>query len=216
MSTERIVWWFGGDKLRDGSPIPPPGEQFPHRTDPRPCEHGWHGSERLIDALTYANGTNLGQRLLTGTVIPHGSPVDKYCASDGYYLTPCVDVRDVLVAWSRRVALHAIRVTAADALRATKIPVLIDHAEKLVALSDDCDLCAASDASYAARDAAHDARYVARDAASDALYAAIDAALYAASAARDAAIAARYAAIDARYAAIDARYNEWLEEMVRK
>jgi xylose isomerase len=64
---------------------------------------------------------------------------------------------NVLVEWPRRVALHAIRVTAADALDAAGLK---NEAEKLRALKDDCDMSAA----YAAADAA--ARAAARAAAS--------------------------------------------------
>ena len=196
------VWHFAGSTLRDGKPLPNAGTRLPRVEKPVPCERGYHGSVRLLDALRYAPGTLLAQCDLRGTIIANGNPVvDKHVASVRVYLTDYVDVRAVLVAWSRRVALHAIRVTAADALDAAGVT---EHARKLRALPDDVDLLAAWAAAVTAGDAAGAAWSAAR--ASGAAWVAWSAA-GAARAAAGAAGAAR--------AALDL-YNSWLEADCRK
>ena len=150
-----IVFHFAGKTLRDGSKHPEPGTTLPHIDNPIPCERGYHGSEDIIDALTYAPGNYLCKRELFGTVIEHGDPVDKHCASDALQLTPYVDVSDVLVRFARYCALTALRVDAANALRKAG---LIEHANSLSTLQDDCDMNSARDA---ARDAAWDAAWAA-------------------------------------------------------
>ena len=170
------VWHFAADKLHDGSTLPQPGYAAPEISNPVPCERGYHGSERLYDALQYAPGTNLCQRELGGTIIPHGNPVDKLCASTYTQVTPYVDVRDLLVRFARHCALLALRVDAPAALR---VAGLHQHADKLAALPDDCDLTAAETAAraaWAARAAARAARAAAGAAAGDVAWAAAGAA----------------------------------------
>src|SRR3990167_6197777 len=105
-------WHFAGPTLRDGSPHPAPGVPLPTIADPLPCARGYHGSERLIDALIYAPGPWLAQVELSGTVIPHGTPTDKHAASDRVGLTPYIDISDVLVQFARTCALRALRIHA--------------------------------------------------------------------------------------------------------
>ena len=209
------VWHFAGKTLRDGTALPDAGVRLPHIADPIPCERGYHGSERLIDALKYAPGSSLAVRLLSGTLKSHGNPVDKHFASDCTMETGYIDVSPVLIEFARFAALKAIREYAPKALRATGNPELITWADKLAAFKDDCDLKAARDAaSDAARDAA---RYAASDAARYASYASDAAryASYAASYASDASDAARYAsyASYASYAASE-EFNTWLESRI--
>ena len=158
------VWHFADKTLRDGTALPKRGDKLPRIAKPVPCERGYHGSVRLIDALKYAPGNSLAVRLLSVVIKPHGDPIDKYCASDCTMETDYIDVRPVLVEFARYAALKAIREYAPKALRATGNPDLIAWADKLAAFKDDCDLRAASDAaSYAARDAAsYAASYAAR------------------------------------------------------
>ena len=201
-----IVFHFAADKLRDGSPLPQAGDILPHIADPIPCERGWHGSVSILDALSYTPGFNLCQRELFGTVIAHGSPVDKHCASDGMQLTPYVDVSDVLKDFLRRIVLRAVRIHAPAALRACNVPALTTWADKLANLPDDVSLDAARDAARdasraasAASAASYAASYASR--AASAASAASYAASYASRAANYAACAANYAACDAACAA---------------
>lgn len=46
-----------------------------------PCRNGLHGSVRAIDAMRYAPGVMVQIADLSGTIIPHGTPVDKHAAS---------------------------------------------------------------------------------------------------------------------------------------
>ena len=186
-----VVWHFAGDTLRDGSPLPKSGDVLATIRNPKLCERGWHGSVRLIDALKYAPGARLSRRGLYGEVL---AQEDKHCASDAVMLADYVDVRAAVVRVMRRVALHALRVSAADALDKAG---LAKEAAGLRALPDDCDLRAAADAARAAARAARAAR-AAADAAADT---AADAAAYAADAAAD---AAADTAADAARAAADA------------
>ena len=48
------AWHVTTDRLRDGRPIPPIGEWLVHDRKPEICEHGFHASRRLRDALSYA------------------------------------------------------------------------------------------------------------------------------------------------------------------
>ena len=142
------VFHFATKTLRDGSKHPEPGTTLPHIDNPKACSRGYHGSVDILDALQYAPGQYLCKRELFGTVIAHGDPVDKHCASDALQLTPYVDVSEVLIRFARYCALTALRVDAANALRKAG---LIEHANRLATLHDDCDMNAAGEAAWAAR-----------------------------------------------------------------
>jgi len=184
-------WHFANETLRDGRPLPKKGETLTHDGDVIPCESGFHGSKRAIDALNYAPGTMVARVLLTGDVKPHGDPVDKYAARNRKNLTDYVDCKDVLVELARVWALRAAREHAALAF---EVAGMEKEAKALRALPDDATPKQIETAARAARDAAR----AARDAARDAAWAARAAARAAAWAARD---AARAAAWDARDAA---------------
>ena len=150
----KICWHFAGATMRDGAPHPKPGVPLPTIANPVACKrgyHGNHGSTRLVDALQYAPGPWLAQVALSGIVIPYGEPTDKYCASDRVGLTPYVDVSEVLAAFARTCALRALRIHAPAALRAAGMQ---EHAARLTALPDDCDLLAAETAARAAAETA--------------------------------------------------------------
>ena len=53
------AWHFVGDKLRDGSPIPPDGEWLEYPGECVMCEAGLHWSRDPFDALQYAPGETL-------------------------------------------------------------------------------------------------------------------------------------------------------------
>ena len=73
-----IGYWFCGDKLRDGRPIPADGEWLVHEGPLEPCVSGLHASEHPFDAMQYAPGATLCKVELEGDLIPHGDPVDKW------------------------------------------------------------------------------------------------------------------------------------------
>ena len=220
--TQVTCWHFAGETLRDGRPLPKKGETLRHEGEVVPCKSGLHGSKRAIDALSSAPGWNVARVRLSGTIVPHGDPVDKYAASIRTNLTDYVSAKDVLVALSRRWALRALRVHAAGALRKAG---LLAEAEKLEALEDDCDLAAArsaaNDASLSASDASRSASFAAGYA-SDAASCARSAASYASSAARDASDAsdaAHYASdasIDASSSAEEKLQNTELESELKR
>ena len=80
------------------------GETLTVKYEPILCEQGLHASNRITDALIYAPDFMLWKVELSGNVI-HGH--DKSVATErkaiwGFY------ARDVIFAWSRRVALDAL------------------------------------------------------------------------------------------------------------
>lgn len=76
------AWHFVGDLLRDGRPIPPDGVTLVHDGPVVPCESGLHASYQPFDALRYASGATLCLVECGGTIVEHGSPVDKLACSE--------------------------------------------------------------------------------------------------------------------------------------
>jgi hypothetical protein len=150
-----------------------------------PCEIGFHASKRALDALHYAPGSIICRVTLHGEKIPHGNPIDKYCAH-GRTVLQMANAEEVLRIFARKCALSVIHLWEAP-------QVVIDYLN-----TGDEKLRAAAWA--AARDAARDAaRNAARDAARDATRNAAWAAAW---------YAARNAAWDAaRNAAWDAAWD---------
>ena len=89
-------WHFAAGKLRDGKTLPKAGETLTHDGPVVPCESGYHGSVRAIDALEYAPGPFVSIRDLSGTVESHGSPIDKYAASEASHPFGYVDATNLL------------------------------------------------------------------------------------------------------------------------
>lgn len=54
-----LAWHFVGKTLRDGNPIPPDGETLVHEGPVVICVSGFHASERISDALSYAPGDTI-------------------------------------------------------------------------------------------------------------------------------------------------------------
>ena len=75
-------YWFSGDKLRDGRPIPKIGTWLRHKGPLVPCESGLHWSACPFDALQYAPGPLLHRVECRGKTIPHGNPIDKFCSRE--------------------------------------------------------------------------------------------------------------------------------------
>ena len=73
------AYHFVGDKLRDGSPVPPDGEWLIHSGPLKMCESGLHASLDPFDALAYAPGPILCMVKVGGTIIQGD---DKLVASE--------------------------------------------------------------------------------------------------------------------------------------
>lgn len=144
-------WHFASDTLRDGSPLPGPGDTcLLPPTKIEPCKYGYHGSMCAFDALRYAPGGKVARVRLHGKVIPHGNPVDKYCASERTNLTGYVDASESLRTFARTCALEVAHLWSAP-------DVVLEYLR-----TGNADLReAAWDAAWdAAEDAAEDAAFV--------------------------------------------------------
>lgn len=74
-----IAYHFTGDRLRDGSPIPPIGETLVFPGKIKICCAGYHWSERPAHALKYAPGPMLHKVSYDGEVQRED---DKGCSSE--------------------------------------------------------------------------------------------------------------------------------------
>ena len=188
MSDELKVWHFAGKTLRDGAPLTPKGETISVNGPILPCSHGLHGSVRAIDALVYAPGLMVARCTLHGDIKSHGNPADKHAARSRTCDSGYVNVRSVVVEFTRLCALQATRVYAANALM---IAGLGDEANMLATLQDGSTAEEIADAARAARDARDAAWLVRAVGASRAAVMVATDARAAAGAARDAAWVAR-------------------------
>lgn len=110
--TSITCWHFASVRLRDGTPLPKKGDVLLHAGPVIACKRGFHGSARAIDALSYAPGQYVARVELCGTVVAHGSPVDKYTANARKNLTDYVDAGPTLNAfavWCARKVLERER-----------------------------------------------------------------------------------------------------------
>ena len=64
-----IAWHFTGDKLRDGSPIPPIGHTLVHAGKIEMCVSGYHWSRTPFQALQYAPGPLLHKVRVGGKIV---------------------------------------------------------------------------------------------------------------------------------------------------
>jgi len=104
-------WWFttterkllnnDGRKIKLGITHKVKGEIIP-------CKYGLHLSPRIIDALAYAPGPVIYKVEGSGTIIPHGEPVDKYACSHRTYLDGGIDISNVLRKFADLCALDVI------------------------------------------------------------------------------------------------------------
>ena len=101
------AYWFSSDTLRDGRPIPPPGEWLEHDGPIIPCESGLHASEHPFDAMAYAPGNMLHMVELEGDLISHGNPVDKWVGRRRK-IVATIDATDLLREFARWCALQVI------------------------------------------------------------------------------------------------------------
>jgi hypothetical protein len=72
---------------------------------PRPCNHGLHGSVRLIDALQYAPSPIVWQVELSGRI---KKADDKLAATRRKYIAGGIDISDTLRLFSRKQALSVV------------------------------------------------------------------------------------------------------------
>lgn len=106
MTPDVTCWHFAGATLRDGRPLPKAGETLTHDGPVIPCESGFHGSVRAIDALGYAPGAMVARVRLSGTVVAHDK--DKHAASARTNLTDYVDASRVLHLFACECATDAL------------------------------------------------------------------------------------------------------------
>ena len=136
--------------MRDGTLIKP-GKKYETGVA-QLCVSGYHGSERVIDALHYAPGPWVSKRTITGTIV-RGD--DKLCGTECVH-SEGIDATEVLRKFARMCALDVI-----DKWDAPEVVV------RYLKTGDESIRDAARAAAWAAADAA-DAADAARDAAWDA------------------------------------------------
>ena len=190
------AWHFTNGSLRDGRPVPPPGETLRHDGKLVLCKSGLHASVRILDALKHAPGHMIHRVKVGGEIIRDD---DTLVASERTILWT-VDGEQLLLRFARRCALDVIHLWDAP-----------DVVVRYLRTGDESLRAAARGATWAAR-AARAAR-AAWEAAWEAAWAAAWAdAREAAQAVREATWAAR-AARDAADAAWD-KQNRRLTRMV--
>jgi hypothetical protein len=170
-------------KLRDGQSLVA-GKTYKFKGKLKMCVKGYHASENILDALSYAPGLQVSRVECSGKMETQS---DKLVCRNRKVLWT-VDAKKIILAWSMRVATDAVK----TAKKVCNDPAW--NAWAYLWISGKDRTSASADAAYAAADAAYAAAADAAYAAADAAYAAADAAAYASA---DAA----YAAADAAYAA---------------
>ena len=219
MAGDLMGWWFGvrsdDGKVRlphgDGR-IVIAGQTLSVEGEIVPCTRGLHASARALDALQYApsrDGLVVARVRLHGTVVAHGSPVDKHAASHRtvLWMADCdealrwfaTDVAEAALLTERKLGREPDRRSWNAITVARRYLQRLATKEELDAAWDAAGVAAWAAARAAARAAAGDAAWVAawaaaRDAAWDAARAAARAA--AGDAARAAAGAAAGAVAD--------------------
>ena len=103
MSDRIQGWHFVGSTLRDGRPVPADGEILTHGSEVIICRSGFHGSEKLIDALVYAPGNTICRVEAWGYVWRED---DKFAARNRVILWR-VDGETLLRQFAREQALSA-------------------------------------------------------------------------------------------------------------
>ena len=151
MNAPILAWHITAEALRDGRPVPPIGEWLTHDREPVICEHGYHASFRLSDALGYIpHGALLVHRVeLEG--VTKEQP-DKVVARRRRIVASYPFSLLIVVQWARECSgLAEWYAAAADAAAA---------AAAAAAYAADAYAADAADAAYAA-DAADAAAYAA-------------------------------------------------------
>jgi len=179
------------------------------------CKNGLHGSERLIDALSYAPGPVIWEVELSGEIVTDDGT--KHCARNRTYLRGGIDISEVLRRFSRRVALDVARYW--DMPGVVREYLETGDESKRAAAKVTANAYATNAYAYAAAAAAAAAAYANPYAGAAYAYTyAADAYFYAANTAYAyAAAATAYTPRAARaHAAAGEKYNTWLTEMVEE
>jgi hypothetical protein len=103
MNTTR-AWHFTGDTLRNGSPIPKPGETLVWTGPLVLCRSGFHASLHPFDALQYAPGPRLHLVEMSGN-IRHGG--DKLVATERT-IVASMDATEMLQYFARTQAISCL------------------------------------------------------------------------------------------------------------
>ena len=98
------AYWFFGDTLRDGQPVPPDGEWLEHDGPLVLCDAGLHASRDPFDALQYAPGPNLALVDLDGEIIEGGGKV----VASRRRIVKRIDATGLLRSFARAEALSVI------------------------------------------------------------------------------------------------------------
>ncbi len=203
-----IAWHFTGDKLRDGSPIPPIGHTLVHAGKIEMCVSGYHWSRTPFQALNYAPGPLLHKVRVGGTIMEKDG--DKGVSSERTILAT-IDATQLTRRFAADQALSVAHLwPMPDVVR--EYLVDLDEAKRSAARS--AAWSAAMSASWSAAGSAAGsaawsaARSAAESAARSAAWSAAGNAAESAAASAAARAAARDAAGDAaRYAAWDAAWD---------
>jgi len=140
---QTIYYHFTSATLRDGKPIPAIGKWLTFEGTPIPCKCGLHASLDPFDALQYARGNMLHQVYLSGTIVSHGSPINKFSAQKRKIVATIDDAEPILRLFARRVALDVIHLWDAP-------PIVKDYLETGDESKRTAAAAAAGDASWAA------------------------------------------------------------------
>ena len=104
-----LAWHFVGDKLRDGSPIPPDGKWLVHKGPLKMCESGLHWSRQPFDALRYAPGNTLCLVEIGGEIVEptKGEHTDKGISTKRRIIAR-MDAEELMRYFARMQALSVI------------------------------------------------------------------------------------------------------------
>ena len=165
-------WWFAEDSRElangDGRKIKL-GITHKVKGEIIPCKNGLHLSPKILDALTYAPGNIIYMVEGTGTIVPHGNPIDKYACSERTYISGGIDASKTISKFARLCALDVIHLWDAP-------EVVVRYLK-----TGDVDIRAAAaraaersttDSAWAAERAATDSAWAAARAATDSVWAA--------------------------------------------
>ena len=104
-------WWFAEDSRElangDGRKIKL-GITHKVKGEIIPCKNGLHLSPKILDALAYAPGNIIYMVEGTGTIVPHGNPIDKYACSERTYISGGIDASKTISKFARLCALDVI------------------------------------------------------------------------------------------------------------
>ena len=210
MKGKKVLGWHftNGMVLRDGQPLKV-GKTYKYVGKLEMCAHGYHASEDILDALSYAPGFQVSRVECSGDMEKQN---DKLVCRNRKVLWT-LDAKKIIMRWSVRVATDAIK-TAKKVCTDKAWNAWADlwisgkdrtaYAANAAANAANAATNAAANAANAAANAANVAAYVAAKAAANAANAAANADTYAAA---NAANAAAYADTYAAYADTNAAAN---------